>query len=220
MKNTFKYITLGIALLVSSLALNAQTYHEEGGMKTSKTVTGPVNGYYTISLESFATGASTVTESATPVDIVLVLDVSGSMDEDLNTYSYTARNSTNYSWNSYGNNTYYYLHSDGNYYPVQRYNNNQWNRFRLYYTVDGTNYYLSGTGVTTTAPNNVTQYYATIWTGVLYNRVTTSSRSKMEALKEAVGLFVDAVTKNATEDSQGNSRRVDNRISIVKFAGH
>lgn len=55
MKNTYKYIALGIALLASSLALNAQTYHEEGGMKTSKTVTGPVNGYYTISLESFAT---------------------------------------------------------------------------------------------------------------------------------------------------------------------
>ena len=220
MKNTFKYIAFGIALLASSLALNAQTYHEEGGMKTSKTVTGPVNDYYTITLESFATGETTVTETATPVDIVLVLDVSGSMDEDLNVYSYTARNSTNYSWNSYGNNTYYYLHSDGNYYPVQRYNNNQWNRFRLYYTVDRTNYYLSGTGVTTTAPNNVTQYNATIWTGVLYNRVSTSSGSKMDALKNAVQTFVNTVHHNALYDSKDTPREtpLTNQIAVVKYA--
>ena len=109
MKNTFKYIAFGIALLASSLALNAQTYHEEGGMKTSKTVTGPVNGYYTISLESFATGETTVTETATPVDIVLVLDVSGSMDEDMaTTYSYTELSEQNWSYDSFGNNSYYY----------------------------------------------------------------------------------------------------------------
>ena len=212
MKNTFKYIAFGIALLASSLALNAQTYHEEGGMKTSKTVTGPVNGYYTISLESFATGETTVTESATPVDIVLVLDVSGSMDEDYGEATYTARESQAYSYNSYGNNTFYYLYTDGNYYPVSREGSRN---HRLTFRVGYTNYYLVGTGVQTTYPNGVGTT-DTIWTGVLYER---TQQSKMDALKEAVGFFVDAVTTNATQDSQGNSRRVDNRISIVKFAG-
>ena len=221
MKNTFKYIAFGIALLASSFALNAQqgTYHEEGGMKTSKTVTGPVNGYYTISLESFATGETTVTETATPVDIVLVLDVSGSMDENLAGVTYTARNSQAYSYNTYGNNTYYYLY-EGEYYRVYRSSGQNGtggnNQRRLYFDVGNTRYWLTGTTVTTTQPAGVANG-TTIWTGVLYE---TSQKSKMEALKEAVGLFVDAVTKNATEDSQGNSRRVDNRISIVKFAGH
>lgn len=216
MKNTFnKYIAFGIALLASSFVLNAQpgTYHSEGGMKTSKTVTGPVNGYYTISLESFATGETTVTETATPVDIVLVLDVSGSMDESLGEATYTARESQAYSYNSYGNNTFYYLYTDGNYYAVSREGRNN---HRLTFRVGYTNYYLVGTGVQTTYPNGVGTT-DTIWTGVLYER---TQKSKMDALKEAVGLFVDAVTTNATQDSQGNSRRVDNRISIVKFAGH
>ena len=224
MRIIFKYIAFGIALLASSLVLNAQTgtYHREGGMATSKKVTGPEGGYYTIELESFATGETTVTESSTPVDIVLVLDVSGSMDEAMAEVSYTARNSVGYSYNSYGNNTYYYLHTDGKYYEVERERPYEWvgfdysRRYRLYYEVGNTTYYLSGTGVTTTAPTNVTGQYSTIWTGVLYER---SNPTKMEALKEAVGVFIDEVTKNASEDSQGNPRSVDNRISIVKFAG-
>ena len=222
MKNTFKYIAFGIALLASSLALNAQpgTYHEEGGMKTSKKVTGPTGGYYTIELESFATGETTVTESSTPVDIVLVLDVSGSMDEPM--AQYTARTSQGYTYNGYpdnANSRYYYLHTDGQYYPVERNTGSSGGWFsttyyRLRYQVGNTWYYLSGTGTTTTAPTNVTGQYNTIWTGVLYQ-----ATSKMEALKDAVGVFIDEVTKNASQDSQGNPRSVDNRISIVKFAG-
>ena len=217
MKNTFKYIAFGIALLTSSFALNAQigTYHEEGGMKTSKKVTGPEGGYYTIELESFATGETTVTESSTPVDIVLVLDVSGSMDDPMAGYS--ARDRQGYTYSNYGNNTYYYKHTDGNYYAVERWrsNNGYGNRF-LRFNVNGTYWYLSGTdtAATTTQPTGTTTGGATIWTGVLYEHPT-----KMAALKEAVGVFIDEVTKNATEDSQGRPRSVDNRISIVKFAG-
>lgn len=214
MKNTFKYIAFGIALLASSFVLNAQTYHEEGGMKTSKKVTGPEGGYYTIELESFATGETTVTESAIPVDIVLVLDVSGSMDEAM-TATYRERDSQGYSYNSYGNNTYYYLY-EGEYYRVYRSSGQSGtggnNQRRLYFDVGNTRYWLTGTTVTTTQPAGVANN-ATIWTGVLYEHPT-----KMEALKEAVGLFIDEVNKNASQDSQGNPRSVDNRISIVKFA--
>ena len=230
MKNTYKYIALGIALLASSLALNAQTYHEEGGMKTSKTVTGPVNNYYTITLESFATGETTVTETATPVDIVLVLDVSGSMDEELNNFSYTARNRSSYSYDSYGNNTYYYKHTDDNYYPVSRtaeYDGSgsqyQWSNYytRLSYSVDGTTYYLSGETTTTTPPTNVKGDSNTIWTGVLYNRVSTGSGiTKMAALKNAVQTFVNTVHHNALYDSKDTPREtpLTNQIAVVKYA--
>ena len=154
MKNTLKYIAFGIALLASSFALNAQ-YNREGGMATSKKVTGPTDGYYTIALESFATGETTVTESAVPVDIVLVLDVSGSMDQNMTIYRYTARSSQAYSYDGYGNVTYYYLHTDGKYYQVtrERTGNIGNRRYNLHYQVGSTTYYLSGTGTTTTNPN-------------------------------------------------------------------
>ncbi len=219
MKNTFKYIAFGIALLASAFALNAQDpYHREGGMATSKKVDGPENGYYTITLESFATGKSTVTETATPVDIVLVLDVSGSMDEHM--YNYTARDSQGYSYNSYGNATYYYKHTDGNYYAVSRAGN--YNR-RLQFTVESgyygsTTWYLVGTSATTTQP---TGYGVDdiLWTGVLYTR--EDKGTKIDNLKSAVETFVNTVNRNANFDKQGKQRNpvLHNRISVVKYAG-
>jgi uncharacterized protein YegL len=79
--NIFKYVAIAAALLASAVNAGAQ-YNITNGVGTSKSVTGPnTDGYYTIRLETFATGTTTVTETATPVDVVLVLDVSGSMDE-------------------------------------------------------------------------------------------------------------------------------------------
>lgn len=52
------------------------------GVQLDKTVTGPDNdGNYTVRLEAYATGAQTTVVSTKPCDIVLVLDVSGSMDD-------------------------------------------------------------------------------------------------------------------------------------------
>lgn len=52
------------------------------GVKLDKTVTGPDDaGNYTVRLEAYATGAQTTVVSTKPCDIVLVLDVSGSMDD-------------------------------------------------------------------------------------------------------------------------------------------
>ena len=213
MKNTFKYIAFVIALLASSVALNAQ-YHREGGMATSKKVTGPTGGYYTLELESFATGETTVTETVTPVDIVLVLDVSGSMDENMTSYSYTARPSQAYSYSSYGNSTYYYLHTDGNYYAVNR-NDGR----RLRFQVGNTWWYLTGTTATTTRPNQAANNNSTIWTGVLYTR-SSSSQNKLVALKNAVQAFVNTVNENANYDSKGNQREtpLTNQIAVVKYA--
>ena len=230
MKQTLKYIVIGFSLLALSLSANAQhdgtTYNSQGGVSTAKNVTGPdEHGYYTIKLETFATGTSALTETGIPVDIVLVLDVSGSMNDNISTYSYTARASQAYSYSSYGNNTYYYLHTDGNYYQVVRERPGEWvgldysRRYRLYFEVADTRYYLSGTGVTTTAPTNVTGNNNTIWTGVLYNR-TTNTQTKMAALKTAVTGFVNEVNHNALYDKDGNIRgtALDHQISIVKFA--
>ena len=87
----FKYFLLSLVLLIPALAQSQTTvdnpaiysnYKVENGIATGKDVAGPVSGIYTLTLETFATGLTTVTETSTPVDIVLVLDTSSSMTED------------------------------------------------------------------------------------------------------------------------------------------
>ncbi len=224
MKNIFKFITIGIALLAGTVAANAQTWNTEGGVSTAKTVSAPdENGLYTITLETYATGESSITETGIPVDIVLVLDVSGSMNESMTSYTYTARDSQGYSFSSYGYNTYYYKHTDGQYYAVQRYYEGGWlsgyRDFALRFQIGSTWYYLSGTGVTTTRPTNYDDQDDIIWTGVLYTR-SSNTQSKMDALKSAVTAFVNEVHHNSLYDTKGKLRDtpLDNQISIVKFA--
>lgn len=62
------------------------------GVQLDKTVTGPDgDGNYTVRLEAYATGAQTTVVSTKPCDIVLVLDVSGSMDERMSQYDRTKK---------------------------------------------------------------------------------------------------------------------------------
>ena len=224
MKNIFKFITIGIALLAGNITASAQTWNTEGGVSTNKTVSDPdENGLYTITLETYATGESSIVEKGVPVDIVLVLDVSGSMEDEMTSYTYTARASQGYSYSSYGNNTYYYKHTDGQYYAVQRYREGGWmsgyRDYALRFQVGYTWYYLSGTGVTTTRPTNYDNEGDTIWTGVLYSR-SSRTESKIDALKRAVNGFVAEVHHNCLYDTKGKLRGtpLDNQISIVKYA--
>ncbi len=165
-----------------------------------------------IFLETYVTGHSVAQHK--PTDIVLVLDVSGSMDQNMTSYTYSAITSQGYSYNSYGNNSYYYKHTNGQYYQVTRYrtaNNNYGYRY-LYYDVNGTRYYLSGTGITTVMPTSYQSNTAIIWTGVLYTRGNGTSKNKLVALQEAVCDFVDNIAQDAEDYN------VDHRISIVKYA--
>ena len=91
MKNTFRYIAAFVALL-SGFAVYAQnleddTYKEENGIGYAKRAILQDDGTYIIDLETFVTGEVTQTFESHPADIVLVLDVSGSMDEAISTVS-------------------------------------------------------------------------------------------------------------------------------------
>ena len=212
----------------NSYQLNAK------GIGYSKDITGPDDdGVYTIHLHTFVAGNGEVIHSDLPADVVLVLDVSGSMDEDMETViSYTALNSTTYSYNSIGSNSNYWYLYEGQYYQVNRRVNdtgglfNHHYYFYLYFTDDaGVVHYLSGTSDQTTAPSNAPNeesWYTilnpsnstTIFTGVLYSK-TETTQTKMQALKNAVNAFIDLIEENDT-DRQGNP--LGNTISIVKFA--
>lgn len=81
---------LSLSLLASTvipgtLAVPAYAAEDPKGMEISKTATANDDGTYTITLEAYATGEKISTEikSEVPTDIILVLDQSGSMDDDM-----------------------------------------------------------------------------------------------------------------------------------------
>ena len=172
------------------------------GVKLDKTVTGPdTDGNYTVRLEAYATGEQTTTVSTKPCDIVLVLDVSGSMDWCIeggqNCSGMHATTDIDTS------KTYYVIYR-GYYYEV------------LYCTKTHSNaehepgWYYKGythkesnrlTPKTDSNPNG-TQFY-----------VKEACTSRLSALKTAVGNFIDQVADKETADG------VKHQISIVKFAG-
>lgn len=184
------------------------------GVKLNKSLTLESDGTYTITLEAYATGTvtSTTVKEPVPTDFVLVLDQSGSMADNI--YTYTAADRKGYAYNNFGNTELYYKDGDS-YYKVSTYSRSD--RYYLIYTkgtgYDSTTYYLSDTGSTT---NRNSASYAssrtdTIWTGVLYTR---SGQTKLAALKTAVENFVTSVQNQ----KDLNGLPVDHRIAIVGFA--
>lgn len=187
----------------------------ESGMHLSKTAHLEDDGTYTINLEAYATGktTTTITKEAVPLDIVLVLDQSGSMSDDMG-YTYTLEDKDGgYSYNdiSDSDSHRYYL-ENGTYYEVKADRNGKRGQYfyYLYYTTkNGRTYYLNGNEVTTSRPENYTNSDATIWNGKLYSGTTTT---KLAALKNAVSNFVSVVKDKAKTDN------VNHRIAMVGFA--
>lgn len=217
MKNIFKYVLTSLSLLLVSFAAFAQ--HEEGGVTTSKNVTGPdSNGLYTVTLEAFATGGTTVIDNTKPADIVLVLDVSGSMDENKGAVTELPAG-TSISYNTVAN-------SDLEYF----YYNDGW--YRIYPERSGNTYYLryqkwtgnNGQGTSIGSSNSATGTIVTTraggW-GTSAIRIATGT-SRMTALKQATSAFIEEIEKNDKEKISGGERpeRLHNRIAIVKFASN
>ena len=245
MKHTiFRYIAIAATLLATAVNAGAQ-YNITNGVGTSKEVTGPDgDGNYTIRLETFATGTTNVTETATPVNVVLVLDVSGSMAWPKGDYSQSTK--TSYSYNDIVNGEVEYF---------RRYNRTSdyiekiygeevvvggQTRYYLYISPDngtGNNQgtYLQSNGATTTGRSNaayVTSPTEPIVTpsgseGSGYSSTPRTElffqgKSRIVALQEAVCAFIDKIEENDAKDKEGNPRseRLHNKISIVQFAGN
>ena len=84
-------LSLFCALIVPGTRAYADN-EPDSGMKISKTATANADGSYTIMLEAYATGAKVISEITkdVPTDIILVLDQSGSMEDDIGQVRYTA----------------------------------------------------------------------------------------------------------------------------------
>ena len=134
MKRTKAVSLLLSLLLLASLAIpgtlalptRAAGEQEDNGMVINKTAVANDDGTYTISLEAYATGDKVITETKKdiPTDIVLVLDQSGSMKENMSSErAYSAYENKDNSelrserFNGGNDNLYYPV--DGGYVEVQ-----------------------------------------------------------------------------------------------------
>lgn len=160
-----------------------------------------------LTLEAYATGSTTTTTSTAPVDIVLVLDVSGSMKENLTEAGYRYNEVYDLSTNG----TYYYKNSsNGRYQRAYYCDGEDWrgnsNHDAGWYTqnhqsLGGNCRGESGTRLipkTSSADTTGTQFYVQEYVAAV---------TKMEALKTAVKGFVNSVS----------AKSPDSNIAIVKF---
>ena len=186
------------------------------GVKLDKKVTGPDDaGNYTVRLEAYATGEQTTTVSTKPCDIVLVLDVSGSMDwcieggQNCRGNHYTATYSVDPNKYDYSKGiTYYIKDASGNYQPLT-WCDGQHGRSHC---AGGEGWYASRKQAQHTAAKKLTPKTSADSDGTqFYEKVGCTSR--LSALKTAVGNFIDQVADKETADG------VKHQISIVKFAG-
>lgn len=101
MKRRALFLLLSLALLFSLVLPAATAYADDNssgkGMEISKTAAYNEDGSYTITLEAYATGAKVISDISKdiPTDIILVLDQSGSMKDDIGQVRYTAYTGNN-----------------------------------------------------------------------------------------------------------------------------
>ena len=219
MKHTFRYIISSLVLLVPVLA-NAQgqqvadpplysDYKVSNGIATGKSVSTPVDNLYTITLETFATGKTTMVDLTKPVDVVLVLDVSGSMEYPKGSFTRV-----------YGNISYDTVNNSEQEYFYRQSVNGKYRYYRIYPYMDGGRYALRYDPSDWTRIGN-RQRYANSTIINANNDYVYVGQSRMTALKSACKKFIDEIERNDHEDNEGHERgsRLGNQIAIVKFAG-
>lgn len=146
------------------------------GLVMSKTIKKTGDSQFLLTLEAFATGTTTTTTTKDPVDIVLVLDVSGSMDDYMETYS---------------------ISTDGIYYYYAGYFSGYQRVYYCsqcggWYTKEHGSWHGSGKQLfpKTSASDTNTRYTQ------FYSDVT-----KITALKTAVNAFIDNVAKESPDSN-------------------
>lgn len=177
----------------------SHTHSEANGVVMDKRVEKTGEDTYKVTLEQYVTG--TVTQgTVTPIDVVLVLDVSGSMKDGFSSTSYVKT----YEVNKYGD--YYVKNPNDEYIKVSWCSESECDAF-----TDGCNWnwnwgwhHTPGTAYTPLKSENDNTSGA-----VQFYKQQTSSTSKIDSLKSAVKSFIDTIAKDSK----------DSKIAIVKFAG-
>ncbi len=170
------------------------THSETGGVVMDKTVTHVSDDTYKVTLEQYVSGSVTP-GTTTPIDAVLVLDVSGSMDEGFGegdaayVEEYNPEKNSNY--------TYYIKDANGSYTGVS------WCSKCKEFT-DGCTWFFGHVAGKKYTPMTSAEDIASDHVQFF------SSNTKITALKSAVNSFIDVIA----EDNPTS------KIAIVKFAGN
>lgn len=155
--------------------MRAAADQDDTGIVLNKSAKSLGNGNYQITLEAYATGATTVTTSANPADIVLVLDVSGSMDGSMTQYNKVYRLNKGET---------YYIQRGGRYQKV-KWENNSWGYSSGLF---GRKWNSVTPKTSANDPNaNHVQFY----------QLENGSTKKIDSLKKAVNGFIDSVAKQS-----------------------
>ncbi len=177
---------------------------EEDALVLDKTVS-EANGSYTLTIEAYATGEVSITTGETPVpaDIILVLDVSRSMNSDMNSGYASITFSKNNDAYNYDDDL--FIKVDGHYYALTitrvKTGGNRY-KYTYSYTIGSTPYsYTSDDDARNDPPPSALNFYY------------ASTVSRLAALKSAANSFLDSI-----EDKANSDEGVDHRIAIVTYS--
>lgn len=202
-----------------------------------------------LTLESYVTGTTRINTTSTtkPCDIVLVLDVSGSMADEVTIGTGYVPYSRNFSAATVNYSNYYYKDADGEYYQVKGISDNGrvlqgtalFNRTWIYYEKNGVRYYLSGDQVIQakspiekpswdSPPHDINGneipgvlnwpfLVIPLTTYTVWTGTLYRIGSEREAKLDSLKIAVDGFIDSVADNAAEND--VEHRISIVKFAG-
>ena len=208
-----------LALCMSLLPVTALAAPTESGTQenpvtntknqvtVNKWVSKDEDGSYRLNMEAYASNEVTSTTITKPLDIVLVLDVSGSMKENFGDGTYVSTKTRDWSYEDIEDSwrTYYY-EVGGSYYEVRAKETGSWGSKQYsigYNTGSGWDSEWHQLGEPTRSGD------ATCWTGALY---TWERTTRLSAMKTAVNTFIDSVSENATKTGGKH------QIGIVSFS--
>lgn len=195
--------TVALAATTETSVSKTEETHQDN-LNLVKTVTEDGDNYK-VKLEAWATGKTVIDETKIPLDIVLVLDESGSMEEDFTTTESTQyelhrdkRNKKYKDWADSGN--LFFKDINGNFYQVT-------------VTVNGKEYvytYKNSAGQDVLIGRSSGKYKKPYLN--LYRKYTTTTVSKNKALKDAANSFINAVYGEAVQ------YKLDHRIAVVTYS--
>lgn len=195
--------TVALAATTETSVSKTEETHQDN-LNLVKTVTEDGDNYK-VKLEAWATGKTVIDETKIPLDIVLVLDESGSMEED-----FTTTESTQYELQRYKRNKKYKDWADSGNLFFKDINGNF---YQVTVTVNGKEYvyaYKNSAGqdvlIGRSSGKNARPRLN------LYRKYTTTTVSKNKALKDAANSFINAVYGEAVQ------YKLDHRIAVVTYS--
>lgn len=188
------------------------------GLTLNKTLTEDTSGNYKLVLEAYATGAVTSTTSTTPTDVVLLLDVSGSMSDSITTV--TVKNADKTLGQQKG---YYKYEYDGDTYDVQ-YRNGKWQynaRNRWHDLEDNATVYVSGSDSRIAALKTAAKSFIDA-TAAKNAVITDPAQQHRISIVKFAGTEKDTIGNDTYEDYWGytyNNTQIVKGLTVVNENG-